>query len=133
MPVLIVDNDFEFPDAVVWELDTLVAGSTDELVRGPFTLDATFFSRTDSGFWSEGEPDAAFRIEGSCERDVHLPSVRGVAWGELQHDVCMDGGCVAPEQPADDLRGLRRSVFCGLPAGVGGVCGSVCVGAHGQQ
>ena len=52
MPVLIVDNDFEFPDAVVWELDTLVVGSTDEWVRGPFTLDATFFSTTETGFWS---------------------------------------------------------------------------------
>ena len=92
MAVLIVDNDIEFPDAVVWELDTLVAGSTDELERGPFTLDATFFSRTDSGFWSEGEPDAAFRIEGiangtyiyrPCEASLGASCSTTCVWTEV--------------------------------------------------
>ena len=30
LPLLVVDNDFAYPDTVVWELDTLVAGTADE-------------------------------------------------------------------------------------------------------
>ena len=77
IPVLVVDNDvpelwgaetaYVNSDDVLWQLQTLVQGADDtRWSRGPFPLDATFFSEWASGFWTAEMPDAAFRIDGDA-------------------------------------------------------------------
>jgi hypothetical protein len=62
------------------------------LVRGPFTLDSSFFSDSESGFWTAGEPDAAFRIEGAatgtymyrpCESPLPEACATACVWKEV--------------------------------------------------
>ena len=43
LPVLVIENDVGFPDELEWTLETLVT-LDGPVVRGPFTLDETFFS-----------------------------------------------------------------------------------------
>ena len=91
LPVLVLDNDMSFPDDLTWQMETLVR-SDSPVVRGPFTLDSSFFSASYSaalseqlidessssdwalddvssnvsGFWTKDMPDAAFRIVGAA-------------------------------------------------------------------
>jgi hypothetical protein len=65
IPMLIVENDVAVPDSLVWRMQTLLADTDDTWERGPFTLDASFFTEA-PGFWNEDMPDAAFRIDGTA-------------------------------------------------------------------
>eukprot|EP01043_Picozoa_sp_COSAG02_P059441 COSAG02_NODE_7579_length_2950_cov_19.547176_3_plen_637_part_01 len=91
LPVLVLDNDVSFPDDLTWQMETLVR-SDSPVVRGPYTLDSSFFSASYSaaldeqliddssssgwapdgvssnvsGFWTTDMPDAAFRIVGAA-------------------------------------------------------------------
>ena len=83
LPVLVLDNDVSFPDDLTWQMETLTRVDS-PVVRGPFTLDETFFSSSygaalaastgtsgalwsnTSGFWNVDMPDAAFRVVGAA-------------------------------------------------------------------
>ena len=89
LPVLVLENDVAFPDDLTWQMETLTRVA-DPVVRGPFTLDVSFFSSaynlvsdgasadgsgsgdwaadmesSATGFWTAEMPDAAFRIVGA--------------------------------------------------------------------
>jgi hypothetical protein len=81
MPVLIVENDVSFPDDLTWEMETLATVAV-PVVRGPFTLDETFFSAAYMAALNNGTG-----IDGLVDNSTAAGSASGSAsWSESWED-----------------------------------------------
>ena len=108
MPVLVVENDVSFPDDLTWSMESLPTAS-DPVVRGPFTLDDTFFSSAyDDALldvaWAD-DADNSSVSSASWSLDMHVGNASGF-WNARMPDVVFR------------IKGAGNGTFVGLEIGM---------------
>jgi hypothetical protein len=108
-----------FPDDLTWQMETLTRVDS-PVVRGPFTLDETFFTMRARGFWDPDYPDVSFAFSGNISNATHMfrPCLANApegcnetcVWRELTHFegelpkiyIGFDDNCFSDYLPSED-------------------------------